>query len=95
MEDEIWACLVCIFEDDNEARDLAVDRLREMSANDLFPELMMTFFVDDELDPRVRELAISVCQFYLFAVVLPPMLNHPFEALHPVFIDTYKLIFRE
>jgi hypothetical protein len=34
-------------------------------------------------------------QFYSLAAVLPPMLNHPVEALHPVFIDIDKLIFQE
>jgi hypothetical protein len=40
-------------------------------------------------------IAVNKMQFYSLAVGQPPMLNHPVEALLPVFIDTYRLIFRE
>jgi hypothetical protein len=40
-------------------------------------------------------IAVSKMEFYSLAEVLPQMLNHPVEAFHPVFTDTYKLIFRE
>jgi hypothetical protein len=60
----IAECLVVICETDNEARDAAVGRLRELSANDSFPDLIMAFIVDAEVPLQIRELAIYVCQYF-------------------------------
>jgi hypothetical protein len=62
--DEVSQCLVVISENDNEARDAALGRLRELNEKDSFPNLMVTVILDSRMPRRLRALAIYVCHYF-------------------------------